>query len=582
MATTPNNKDTIYVDIDDEITTIIDKLRSSDARIVALVLPKRATVFQSVVNMKLLKRAADTARKQPVLITSEAGLLPLAGSIGLYVANTLQSKPAIPNTDDQLSDEESEPETLALDDTFDAKASAAVPVGALAADEPAAKVTEDAETIDLDDEPDTKPAAAASSAAVASKSASIGKPNKKLAVPNFNRFRKGLVFGGLALVALIVFGYFALVVLPKATVTAFTDTSTIRTARAITLSSQEDSINIEDGIVPAKVEQVQKVSSQQAAATGQRNAGTRATGSITITNCSDSNGEVTIPAGTGISRDGLTFITQSSIEFGFTGRQGNGSCRSVNNVTSQSVDVTASANGAQYNLSAGNFSVANGSSYDGAKLRASSASAFSGGTDNNVKVIAQADVDGAKQKLGAVNADGAKAELKAKLEAEGLEAIEATFVAGTPAVTTSGSVGDQADNVTVTQTISYSMFGTKKEDIKEIVLANVNDKIDENRQSIQSDGLDEATYELSGDSSNQSATVNLTVQTVAGPKLNIDTIKQNIAGKKAGDVKTYLTATPGVEDVQVSFSPFWVNKIPGNAAKVTVNLEKSSGTDNAQ
>ena len=48
------DKDTIYVDIDDEITGIIDKLRNSDAKVVALVLPKRATVFQSIVNMKLV------------------------------------------------------------------------------------------------------------------------------------------------------------------------------------------------------------------------------------------------------------------------------------------------------------------------------------------------------------------------------------------------------------------------------------------------------------------------------------------------------------------------------------------------
>ena len=91
-----NNKDTIYIDIDDEITTVIDKVRSSPGRIVALVLPKRATVFQSIVNMKLLKRSAESAKKNVVLITTEAGLLPLAGAVGLHVAPTPQSKPEVP------------------------------------------------------------------------------------------------------------------------------------------------------------------------------------------------------------------------------------------------------------------------------------------------------------------------------------------------------------------------------------------------------------------------------------------------------------------------------------------------------
>ena len=95
MAASPP-KDTIYIDIDDEITGIIDKLRASDGKVVALVLPKRASVLQSIVNMRLLKRAADEAKKHVVLITAEVGLLPLAGAAGVHVAKTLTSKPEIP------------------------------------------------------------------------------------------------------------------------------------------------------------------------------------------------------------------------------------------------------------------------------------------------------------------------------------------------------------------------------------------------------------------------------------------------------------------------------------------------------
>src|SRR5487761_291507 len=92
-----NAKDVVYIDVDDEITGVIDKVTSSSAKVVALVLPKRATVFQSIVNMKLLKKRADAAKKNIVLISSEPGLMPLAGTAGLYVASTLQSKPEIPD-----------------------------------------------------------------------------------------------------------------------------------------------------------------------------------------------------------------------------------------------------------------------------------------------------------------------------------------------------------------------------------------------------------------------------------------------------------------------------------------------------
>src|SRR6266550_7523685 len=91
------SKDVIYVDVDDEITSIIDKIENAEHKVVALVLPKRAASLQSIVNMKLLKRSADTADKNVVLITSEHALLPLAGAAGLHVARNLQSKPEIPD-----------------------------------------------------------------------------------------------------------------------------------------------------------------------------------------------------------------------------------------------------------------------------------------------------------------------------------------------------------------------------------------------------------------------------------------------------------------------------------------------------
>jgi formiminotetrahydrofolate cyclodeaminase len=61
MATA--TKETIYIEADDEITTVIEKIITAKNKIIAVVLPKRATVFQSVVNMKLLKKAADETKR---------------------------------------------------------------------------------------------------------------------------------------------------------------------------------------------------------------------------------------------------------------------------------------------------------------------------------------------------------------------------------------------------------------------------------------------------------------------------------------------------------------------------------------
>src|SRR5581483_10274209 len=145
------DKDTIYVDIDDEITGIIDKLKASDGKVVALVLPKRAAVFQSIVNMKLLKRAADSSKKNLVLITAEAGLLPLAGAAGIHVAKTLTSKPEIPNAPPPDLPDETVPETP-IEGPAEPEVDKSAPVGELAGAAAAKSADDGVETVTLPDE----------------------------------------------------------------------------------------------------------------------------------------------------------------------------------------------------------------------------------------------------------------------------------------------------------------------------------------------------------------------------------------------------------------------------------------------
>src|SRR5688572_2942339 len=99
-----STKDVIYIDVDDEITAVIEKVRSSEKKIVALVLPKRAAVLQSIVNMRLLKRATTSAKKNLVLITAEHGLMPLAGAAGIHVARSLNTKPEIPEAPEKADE----------------------------------------------------------------------------------------------------------------------------------------------------------------------------------------------------------------------------------------------------------------------------------------------------------------------------------------------------------------------------------------------------------------------------------------------------------------------------------------------
>ena len=88
-------RDIIYIDVEDDITAIIGKIKESKEKIIALVPPKRIGVLQSAVNLRLLARTADHAKKRLVIITANSALSSLAASASIPVAKTLQSKPGL-------------------------------------------------------------------------------------------------------------------------------------------------------------------------------------------------------------------------------------------------------------------------------------------------------------------------------------------------------------------------------------------------------------------------------------------------------------------------------------------------------
>src|SRR4051812_48405751 len=80
----------VYVDTGDEITTVIERLKESPEAAVALVVPKGASLVQSIVNLKLAKRAAEEAGKTLVVVTTDKIGRNLAAQIGLASAGTLE------------------------------------------------------------------------------------------------------------------------------------------------------------------------------------------------------------------------------------------------------------------------------------------------------------------------------------------------------------------------------------------------------------------------------------------------------------------------------------------------------------
>lgn len=559
---TTSTKDTIYIDVDDEITSIIDKVTASPRKIVALVLPKRATVLQSVVNMKLLKRTSDDSKKHVVLVTTEAGLMPLAGAVGLHVAKTPQSKPLIPPGPDMPGQTEPAIDEAEFDDVQEPEVDPYKPVGELAGLPP-----EEDETIEVDNSsPVNEGALPPTAAAIATKAA---KKDKKIKIPNFESFRARLFLGLGALVLLLLIWFVLGSALPKAKISVKTDTEAITTDIDFTANTAAKEFDLEKKVLPATLKEVKKTDTEKVPATGQKDFGTRASGEVTLSLTDCSTDQVTIPAGTGISANNLTFITQeeatlSSVKIG-------NQCRNDNfkDFSTETVKVVAQNGGDQYNLSPRSYTVAGFTAVSGY------GSAMSGGTTKIAKVVSDQDVETAKQKIAARSTGTASDEIKNDLKNEGVYGLAETLNSSQPNVTANPTVGQEANEVTITSITTHSMMGVKEDDLKQLIEADIADDIDPQKQKILSTGLDKASFRALDKKSPTNLRLSMQTIATAGPEIDVDALKREVAGKKRGDTTSTIQNRPGVREVNVEYSPFWVRKTPKKPGKITIVLQKA-------
>lgn len=566
-------KSTIYIDIDDDIAAIIEKLEAADQKIVAMVLPKRPSVLQGSVNLQLLKKAADDGAKNLVLITTDEQVLRLAGEIGAHVSGSLQSKPYVPvlesvqDTDElvEVMDDapsvgmQSKKSNPAQPDVYndDGKVDLSTPIGQLAGDDTDEEIELDnAETEDDNEANPDEPS----------------KPIKKrITVPNFGKFRSKLLLGGTGVVLVIGLIVWGLVFAPTAKIVIRTEKSEVEGKITLTASSTTTAVDAEKGLVPAVRKEDKQKLTGTFAATGQKDIGEKATGTMTIRNCDYSDG-FTLPAGTKFSNSGKVFVSTAAVSVpDFSGSASSCDLSGSESGKAQ-VSVVAEQSGDSYNLSSRGYSIA---SISAAEEVDAVGSSMGGGTSKIVKIVTDEDVTSAKTKVLETGADNVKGKLSKLLSDEGLIAIEDTFVSAEGAPISSVAVGQEATaDPTLTVEVTSSMLGMKQSEVEPLLTTELQKKIDTTKQKVYQSGVSTARISVLERPATDTVKLTLIANASVGPNLDQSTVASEIAGKKAGEAKQLLEARPGVSGVDIDLSPFWVFSIPKKTDKIQVTINE--------
>lgn len=548
------NKDVIYIDPDDDITTIIDKLKDSAARIVALVPPKRVGVLQSAVNLKLLQRAAAQADKRLVLVTNDQALTALAAATAIPVAKNLQSQPSVP-----------EIAALEVDDD-DIIDGGQLPIGELAKMAPM-KHESAVEQVVRENAAETIPAPIKSPT-----SGKRVKPNPK--IPNFNKFRKRLFLIIAGLIVLIGFLVWAIAFAPSAKIVITARTADLPMSQDVTIGP-----NLASDASAATLKAVSQSITRQVDvtfnATGEKEVGTKAKGQVVFQNC-ESPSAITIAAGTTVSAGGLNYLTTEAASVP-GGSGGFGGCNEPG--VSGAVGVEAADIGEEYNSASGTVFNVSGHQNDSSTVyfNAVASTSISGGSKKRVKVVTANDIDQARKTFADANQQSAKQELQSKFDKSSLVldesfSVDMSQVAAAPAQDQEAPDG----KAKLTGTVTYKLMGVERNLIESYLKDYFAQELKASQdQRLYDSGAGKAT--LTNAKAADTLRATLTATAKVGPKIDEGAIKKDARGKSYGEIQDSIERINGVTNVDIKFSPFWVNKAPDNIDKIVIEFKIDGG-----
>lgn len=541
------NKDVIYIDVEDDITAIIDKVKSAKARVVALVPPKRIGVLQSAVNLRLLSRAAESTDKRLVLISNSQQLQALAASARIPVAKNLQSKPEIPAIP--------ELDNTADDETIDGSA---LPIGELARTADRSDVVQP-EAVSPDRTSDSTAAPVAAGVPVAARQAKNA-PKKRSKVPDFNRFRKKFILFGLLGALLIGFLVWAIWFAPKATIVVTARTAEAPVSTRANLSSGQ-ATDFNSQILKVEVQETSKDTNVEFEATGEEERGEKAKGTMRLTRRNASGTPVVVPAGATFTSGNYTFVSTESVTITSQFTPGGVDPGAA------TVNVEATDIGAEYNLPARQYQ----SEIDAVTA---SGSAMSGGEKKTVKIVTASDMHGARERLTKQNADAVKDQLKKEF-GDDVKVIEDSFVVQPEEPESSVDVGDEAPGgkAKLTSRVHYRLSAIQKNELDSFLKSAIESRLDDSGgQQVYETGTDEVDLsDFRTGSEGDSIAIAATGQ--IGPKIDEDSIKQQSGGKRYGEIQSSLESINGVSSVDVEFWPFWVSTVPNDTDRVSIEFK---------
>jgi len=534
----------LYLDADTEITEAIEKLKKATEDEVRVVVPSRSGLLQSSVNVKLLKKAAKDSHKELVLVTGDKITKNLAGAAGVAVASSVKAMAHVPDTDQIASKMPDKVQVIEPDEPEEAVQPEKASKSSESGFEP-----KHISLGDDDDESDKK-------SVQQEKPKKIPKDKK---VPNYGKLNKRIwwIAGGIAvIIGLIIAGIF----IPTGKVTVLANAKKTNLNFNFILDASATSSDPSAQTLAAQKLESTKDVSFDITATGKKEVGTKATGTISVRNCDDVTTH-SLPAGSGVTGGGKSFVTAQAVTIP-AGSAGGGV---VNCSSPIDVQITATGPGESFNVGPTNFALT------GFSALYKATGQTSGGTSKTITVLSAEDVANARKQVEQQGAS-AKDDLTKKA-GDDMMLFNETVQADIVQFSTSVQQDNEADKVAVTAKARYSGFAAKNDDINKLFEQQIQDELKGNKQIYQN-GAEDGKYSIVKQFNAQKVQLNVKTSAFYGDPIDSNQIAKDVAGKPKKEVSDIVKKQgEQVTGATVETWPEFMPNMPLLAGKIKVEIK---------
>ncbi len=564
----------IYLEADDEITTVVEKIRRSPADKLTVVVPKRAVVMQSIVNLQILGRQASQLNKTIAIVCTDAGGRALAQRAGLLVKKHISDpfpggRKKVAVNGDGIRQSVPVQQIEKLREIYKEEGIEELPkAGPLATThtvERAARIAAQSPTKKIFAKKTVAPVVENLSGEEVAAEDRLAKVKAKVQ-PKSRLPRKWVRYAILFVVlALGILGTVLALVLPKATIVVVPKSQAATADPEITVQVGLTTADPVTLTIPGTLVQDQADSTKTFQASGTKTVGTPAVGAVNFSN-SYSSDPRTIAAGTKLTVDGKTYKLTSAVTIPGATISGGDTVPGTATGNAQAENI-----GDTYNRGASTLAISGLSAAEAEKITARSDS-FTGGTSEDKKIVTADDI---KNGTAALLEDLGKQLLLRlpTIDLGGKKILTDAIIVGVDAAEPSLKVGDEGTEFSLKVTASAKAIVFDEAELKSIAESRLARDLPSDQEFLP-DKAATTTYAMTAkDLVAGKMALKAHVEKFVIPKLDLAQFQRDLIGKTAPEARAYFSKLSQIDHVEVKFWPFWVQRIPKKTDRISITLD---------